>query len=143
GRDHAFVRLKHGQVGDIARRPVRVVGGDEKLLLGVVGQDALRWLDGDALQHWRVRGSARRAGGDPPAQSLVMRAALFKALAAAVGHLGASLLQEQTVFRRSRKDAPAAGLAGEGSEIEVGVEAEQGELETILAACLAVAGTGV
>ena len=58
-------------------------------------------------------------------------------------HLAARLAQEQAERRVGGEDAPAAGLAGDGVEVEVGVEAEQRELEAVLPARLAVARPGV
>ncbi len=60
-----------------------------------------------------------------------------------MGHGGGGLQQQQAVLGGRGEDAAAAGFAGDGLEVELGVEAEQGELEAVLPALLAVAGAGV
>jgi len=67
----------------------------------------------------------------------------FEASATTVRHLGRALLQEQATLRRGGEQAATAGFLGEELKVLAGFEAEQRELETVLAAGLAVATTAV
>src|SRR5208282_1458069 len=79
----------------------------------------------------------------PAAQNLVTGIVGLQTSTAAVRHLAGWLAQQEAVVRRCGKNSPATAFAGDGGVVEVGVKTEERQLEAILAACLAVARTGV
>src|SRR5207249_8719062 len=94
------------------------------------------WLDRDAQQDPMGYGRAAllgRPGRDPVAQGLVSVRAGRQPEAAAMGDAARRLAQEQASLRVEDRDPPPARLAGQGPVIPLGVVAEKGEVEAVLA----------
>ena len=94
----------------------------------------------DAHRHeLRHIGIAKRgAGRDQAADQLVFIGALLDANAAAVRHAARRLGEKQARFRGRVHDAPAACFLDESVVVGLRIEAEDGELEAVLPAGVAV-----
>ena len=139
------IRQEYGQAGHVSVAAVGVSGADRELLgraravehalLGVeVHADDLGEL-GDVV--------IRRAALDPGVQRLVELAAGIEPLAAGVLHGTDRLLEQGAVGGDRQVDPTADHLAGEAMVVAFGVEAEQGDPESVLASCGAVAAPGI
>src|SRR5262249_18424080 len=80
---------------------------------------------------------------DPAAQDLVVRAAHLHPLAALVGSLCGSFLEQETGLRMGAVEPPAGKLAGEAEMIQGRISPKQAQTETILALDRAMADTAV
>ncbi len=143
GHQGALAGLEGGEGGDVSGGAVGVLGLNDQLLLFFGQEPAVGGLDGDAGERGGVLGVSGHSGGDPGAQGLVVRVAGGEAGAASVGEAGGGLGQQQAAVGVARPGPAAEGVPGDGPVVGVGVEAQQGELEPVLARRLAVAGAGV
>lgn len=136
---------KRGQRGDIA------IGA-----IGIFRQHGERNADVFALEHqfgWFERDGGgvgdfgividERALADPFEHDFVGGAAFFKQLAPGVRHIAHGFGDEQGFLGQGEIDAASGELMGDAEMIAVRIEAIQRELEAILAAGSAVAGTGI
>jgi hypothetical protein len=82
-------------------------------------------------------------GADPVDEGLVGGAVFFEELAAGVGNGSDGLGEEQRLLGQGEIDPAAGVFAGQAEVVALGIEAEQREVEAVLAAGGAVAGAGV
>ncbi len=115
------------------------VGEDRRgqdLLVRLEAQNALGGTGVERDKPWRVGGPDRRALLEPFVENL-------DAPAAAMGNRPGRLEQQQALRRRRGENAPATRLLDKGVVIRHRIEAEDGELETVLPRRLAVTAAAV
>ena len=116
------------------------MGANDEPLDGVGAfQDRRLGEDVDAGELGDVGRVIRRAGGEPGHQSLVEPAVGAEAHAAGVLHRAQAFPHDQALLGEREVDAPANLFAREPVIIAIRVEAEQREVEAVLAARRAVA----
>lgn len=133
-----------GERGDIAIGAIGVAGADGERDLDIgPGDDHLLGLDLDAGGLWDFSLIELCAIADPLGEGVVEGAAFFKELATGVRDGAIGLGEEERVFREGEVDAAPGHFGGEAEVIALGIEAVEGEVESVLAAGGAVAGAGV
>ncbi len=133
-----------GERGDIAIRAIGVAGADGERDFDIgPGDDHLLGLDLDAGGLWDFALIELRAIADPLGEGVVEWAAFFKELAAGVRDGAIGLGEEERGFREGEVDAASGHFGGETEVVSLGIEAVEGEVESVLAASGAVAGAGV
>src|SRR5258708_5844779 len=123
--------------------PVGIERANDDLLSIARLERSGRRINFQSRHPWVIRAGTRSAGGDPLGKYLVVQAALFDALPAAVPDLVRRLFDEKTVRRIARHDPAAAGLVSQDVVIPEWIEAAQRQLEPALARGSSVAGAAV
>ncbi len=137
------VGLVLGRAGDVFGRAVRIVGHDQDLLLRLFAQRPLRRKHLDPLDRRVPLAAIGHALQNPaPQQSVRVRIVLQPGTAAMRGHAD-RLEQQQALFGRSGEQPPAATLLDQVLEVLARLEAQQRQLEPVLAPRLAVATAAV
>lgn len=116
---------------------------DGERLLGVLTEADLGGGDGDPLEDGVTGLLSRQPLLDPLFEDFIERPVRLQPLAPAMRDKPGSLVQEEAFTRSGSEHAPAAAFVDERGVIEVGIEPQQRERETILPAGLAVAGAGI
>src|SRR5262245_9354881 len=98
--------------------------GDDQGLLLVLPHDLFSRIDRYMMQFRIIARTARHAQFDPAPDRLKVVTVRFQSLAAAVRYFPSRLLQQQTSFGRSRKDATTACFFSDRCIVKVGVEAK-------------------
>ena len=150
--DAVFIHLGSGRVvggeerkvGHIARRSIRVTGGNRGFLRArtVREHDAIRRKrQADRLGHGR--GVVGRAPRDPSEERAVVGGVLREQFAAGVRDFAGGLEHEQTLLGRGEIEAAADELLREPVVVPLGIVAEERQHESILTARGTVTRAGV
>ncbi len=133
--DRLVVAQVERQPGDVAHRAVRVFRQhNSRLRAALAGEDDLAREQLQANGDRCFAAVVRCPGLEPAQQGLVVVVVGVEEFAAGVGHGAGGLLQHQALLRHRQVHAPADQLPGQAVVVAGRVEAEQRQVEAILAA---------
>ena len=138
-RGGLVARAQYRELGDVAVAAVLVDGANDEVLLLIRARH--HHFFGTDLDPGDLQGLVRvtdRAGRDPVANGRVGRALRIKPLAALVSDLQGRLAQHQTFFGSGGVEAAPLVLPRQPLVVLLRIEAEQRELEAVLAGSRAV-----